>query len=381
MLMKHPLWILNSALLLLVIFDVGFIYVSRQKPGARADIEPSTNIKPLKGEPVQINIAKIYEDDLFGTFKKELPSHPLGGIPPMPEPPFPKKVSVPQEPKPQFLDPLNIQLKGIIIMLNDDNGNRAIIMDNKTNKENTYRVSQMLEDAQIIQILSNKIVLLRSNGQQEVLYLREKDAQMDPTYVSIDNWQEVAQRISDTEFNISPREFVRRIKNLAQFIDMLDLITVYKQGKSVGCRIGNMSSNSFGKEVGLQTGDIILSINDIPATDTANRFKIYKGIIAMKPKDVISVQIRRRNEELTLHYTLKELKTDKKGTPAEPVMSAQDIREEQLRILQQKHKFAPTLKDIRETERKNMLEKGNAPIKKRPTDKINAHKAKVENKV
>lgn len=369
--MKHPLWILNSALLVLVLFAIGFILVVRQKPTFRADIEPATTIKPLKGEPVQINIAKIYEDDLFGTFRKELPSYAPGGLPAMPEPPYAKKVSVPQEPKPQFMDPLNIQLKGIIIMLNDDAGNRAIIMDNKTNKENNYNVGQTIEDAQIIQILSNKVILLRSNGQQEVLYLREKDAQVDPTYVSIDNWRDVVQKISDTEYYISPTQFVHRVKNLGQFIDMLDLITVYKQGKSVGCRIGNIGANSFGKEIGLQTGDIILTINQTPATDTAQRFKIYKDIIAMNPGDIITVEVKRHNDTLHFNYVLKELKQEKKSPFAEPPMTAADIREEQLRILQQKHKLAPTIKDMRDQERKNMQLKGKAPEKKLPQKKLN----------
>jgi type II secretion system protein C len=376
--MKHPLWILNLALLTLVLFAVGFILVVRKKPVTRADLQPESTNMPLKGEPVQINIAKIYEKDLFGTFHRDLPALSPGGLPPMPEAPFPKPVSIPQEPKPQFLDPLNIQLKGIIIMLNDDSGNRAIIMDNKTNKEVTYHVGQMIEDAQIIQILSNKIVLLRSNGQQEVLYLREKDAQVDPTYVTLDSWHDVVQKASDTEFYISPTQFTNRVKNLAQFIDMLDLITVYKQGHSVGCRIGNLRENSFGKEIGLQTGDIILSINGIPATDTAQRFKIYKGIIAMKPNDLITVDLSRHNQEMTLHYMLKELKPVRKGS-AEPTMSAQDIREEQIRVLQQKHKFAPTLKDMREQERKNMLEKGKAPVKNVPNNKTKKQNAKVEN--
>ncbi len=376
--MKHPLWILNSALLILVFSAIGFILTTGQKPSIRTEIEPSATIKPLKGEIAQINISKIYENDLFGTFKRELPQYMAGTVPSIPEPPSPRSSTVPTQPKPQFLDPLNVSLKGIIIMLNDDGGNRAIIMDNKTSKEATYQVGQMIEDAQIIQILSNKVILLRSNGQQEVLYLREKDAQDDPAYLSIDNWTDVVQKIADTEYSINMHEFVNRVKNLSQFIDMLDLITVYKHGKSVGCHVGNIGEKSLGQELGLQQGDVILSINEVPATDTGNRFKIYKAITNMQQNDVIIAKVKRRDDEIALHYVLKDRKPDTKSTDQEyKTMSSEDIRQEKVRILQQKHKFAPTLKQIRETERQNMMQRGKTPLPD-TTQNITSDQAKAE---
>jgi type II secretion system protein C len=374
--MKHPLWILNIILLILVLFAFGFMFISRQKPKARAEIEPTGPIQPLKGEVVKINISKIYENDLFDTYKKEYPTHEPIGIIPMPEPPSPKSPVIPPIPAPQFIEPLNISLKGIIIMLNDDAHNRAIIADNKTNKEATYRVGQMIEDAQVIQILSNKVILLRSNGQQEVIYLREKDAQRDPVYVSIDNWEDVIQKISENEFTVSPREFVARIPNLGQFIDTLDLITVYKQGTSFGCRVGNLAEKSLGKELGLQTGDIITSVNNIPALDTKQRFEIYKIISEMNQGDSITATLLRGGQEITITYILKDFKPAK--VEGAPTVTSQDIREEQLKILHQKHKFAPTLKQIRDNERKNMLHKGKAPASQK---KENNEKNKIEKKL
>lgn len=55
-----------------------------------------------------------------------------------------------------------------------------MIADNKTNQEGTFKVGDTVQDAQLIRIFSNKIILLRNNGQQEVLYLREQDAKLIP---------------------------------------------------------------------------------------------------------------------------------------------------------------------------------------------------------
>jgi len=370
--MKHPVWILNSALTILLCLVLGFMFLSRQKPPAREDIEPSNVGMPSKGETVKVNIHTIYENDLFGTYKKELPPT-IADQTTLPTPPSPKPVTVPPVTTPQFMDPLNITLKGIIIMINDDTKNRAIIADNTTNKETIYKIGQTIQDAQLIRILSNKVIILRSNGQQEVLYLREKDAKIDPAYAVQSDWHDVIQKVSDTQYNVNPQEFVARVKNLAQFIDMLDLITVYKQGKSIGCKIGTMATNSFGSELGLQNHDLVVSINDIPATTTDERFKIYKDVTSAQSDALVTVKILRENQEMTLQFTLKDWKqkkTQNQGATSQAQPQAQpqtvvqmaptgdELKDKQMRSLRQRHTFAPTLQEIRAKERENMLQNG-----------------------
>lgn len=361
--MKHPIWILNSTLALLLIFASGFIILAWQKAPAREDIEPNTVALPLKGEVVKVNIHNIYENDLFGTYKQELPTLLPGQVAPMPPPPTAKSISIPPLPVTQFLDPLNITLKGIIILLDDDSNNRAIISDNTTSKEVTYQVGQAIQDAQIIRVLSNKVIVLRSNGQQEVLYLREKDAKMDPAYTAQSDWHDVIKKISDTQFEINAQEFVARVKNLAQFIEMLDLITVYKQGKSIGCTIGSSASSTLGTELGLKHNDTITSINGTAATTTAERFKIYKDIIAMQTNNTINVTLLRHQQEITLQYTIKDFKdaaaqTNKPAIIVSKDLSADQLREKQTQSLRQQQRLAPTLQEIRAKERANMLQNG-----------------------
>lgn len=374
--MKHPVWILNSALLVYICFALCFILFSRQKPPAREDIEPSGLVAPLKGEGVTVNISKIYENDLFETYRKEIPLLEPGALTPIPAPPMPKGVVVPPIPVPQFLDPLNVTLKGIIVMINDDSKNRAIISDNKTNKETTYKIGQTIEDAQLIRILGNKIIFLRSNGQQEVLYLREKDAKHDPAYVHNKNWSDVIQKINDEIYYISPQEFVARIADLGEFIDKFDLLSVYKQGKSIAARIGRNADSSLVAALGLSIGDIVLSINGIPAGTNADRSSIYKKIIDMAPNDKVIVKISRARKEMTIDYTLKEFKTKAKdlssGAQAATVemqMPYEQLRNEQLESLKDRHKFAPTIDEIREKERANMMRNGRSTSVQHPKDK------------
>lgn len=365
--MKHPLWILNISLLALLIVALGFILLSRPRVPSIADITPEITTKPLGAETISVNITKIYEDDLFGTYRKEMPAYQPGALPPLPEPPIAKPVSVPPVPTPQFLEPLNITLRGIIIVLSDENDNRAIIADNKTNKEATYHVGQKFEDAQLIRILNNKIIFLRSNGQQEVLYLREKDAKLDPAYAFNNHFDDVVQKITESQFNVSPREFINRIKNLAQLIDLLDLTTVYKDGKNYGTRVGQAGSNSIGSALGLLHGDIVMQVNGIPATNTSNRFAIYKQIENLKENDTITVKIQRGGTAVTLRYTLKEFRpstvSKSERVPSTTTVTREEttsvdwLKEEQLKSLESRRKLAPTVNEIHEQEKKALLQK------------------------
>lgn len=365
--MRHPLWILNSALLFLFIIIVCFMVIMRVDVPASEPIEASGYVKPLPKKVSEVNIRKIYENDLFGTYhpSQEAPTEP-NYIAPAPPPPAPRPAHVPPEPKPQFLEPLKITLKGIIIIGSDDTKNRALISDTKTNKEGSYKVGDIIEDAQLIKIFSNKVLFLRPNGQQEVLYLRPKDAQLDPAYAQISGWKGITQKLADNQYVVNTKEFIFRINNLGQFIDLLDLTTVYQQGKSVGCKIGTLQDNSFAYELGLQSGDIIFAINGIPVIDTPSRMAIYKQVTAMKTKEVILVELMRNNRSFTIQYIIGQNNADDVNSLDQQLTTIRgntvgQVTQEQVKTMQERHKFAPTLHDIRSRERKMMMDKGKAP--------------------
>ncbi len=284
--MRHPLWILNSALLLLLIIAAGFTFVAQVEVPEREKITPSDGKKNILKPTKKINIADIYTNDPFGITveKPKEATQPPAPIEPPPAP-EPAQIHIPPQPEPTFKDPLNITLKGIIMVTNDDRKNRAIISDNTTSKESLYKVEDVVEDARLIKILNNKVIFLRANGQQEVLYLRHKDAELDPVYTPLSSWNEIIEQVNNTTYLVHMYLFTDRVKNLAQCIDLLDLITVYQKGKSVGCRVGLVGEHSLGKALGFEAGDIIMSVDGIPATDTEQRLKIYKKIISLKAKE------------------------------------------------------------------------------------------------
>ena len=309
--MVQPFWMINSSLLIACLIAIGTACFLTIKVPERIDIEPVLYSTPKKEQHVAINIRHIYEHDLFGTFKKEIPQKPVPekiALPP--EPPMPQKVTIPEKPKNNFLEPLNITLKGIIIST-EESKNHAFIADNKTTQEGVYKIGDTIQDAQLIRIFNNKIILLRNNGQQEVLYLREQDAKADPSFTKINDWNTSIKRISGNQFQIFPFPFLKRIETLPHFIEMLNLTTAYQKGVPIGLRIGNSEENSVGFALGLLPGDIITSIYNIPSTTILNRVEIYNKIIKMELPGTIDVLFLRNGRSNHYTYTIDEMKHEK----------------------------------------------------------------------
>lgn len=361
--MKHPFWIINLGLLSLVLAAFAFIYISTSKIPSRVDIEPP-QLSPRKELKVAINIKKIYEDDLFGTYVKELPQMKrLESTIPFPEPPAQQKIVIPALIEPEFLDPLQVTLKGIIVVGSNDSKNRAMVQDNKTMQEGTYKVGDLIQDAQLIRIFKNKIIFLRLNGQQEVLYLREQDAKTDPAYSIAHEWDTVIKKTGDNAYLINPKSFVEQIKNLTECIDLLNATTAYQQGQSLGLRIGNLTKSPFGGLMGLQNGDIIKSINNIPAQTTEERLAIYKNIVSLKAGNTVSIKLIRKNREVVITYTLEDFiatAEQEKNSLEEKQETAFLFHKKNENLKQQHYAFSPTIDKIKKADHQMMFQKGNS---------------------
>lgn len=363
--MRHPYWILNSSLAILVITAFLFVLFFRQTVPSREPIDVDFSQGITKQDQLKININKIYENDIFDTYKKPTADlvQAVKEIP-LPLPPQPVTPKIPEAPKIEFLDPLNITLKGILVVSQDEQKNRAVIQDNETTRETVYKVGNMILDAQLIKIFTNKVVFLRSNGQQEVLYLREKDAATDPVYASLSNWSKIIKHVDDFYHVINPITFSERIQNISQFIDALDLTTAYNKGQSIGCRVGNVKKDSLGAALGLRSGDIITAAENIPALDTQHRFQIYKKIIAKKLHEPIIVKVLRNQIPVNLVYVMEEFDSADRSellSPAQDLQEKQILQEKQLKALQERPKLLSSAQDVKKRERKNMLAQGKKP--------------------
>ena len=366
--MKQPLWAINSSLLIFTILgQLAYLFLHIPIP-RRAPLEPTKiSMADTKVSPT-IDIVKIYGiNDLFETYTPEIIASKViePDIPIMPQVPNIIPLTIPIEAPKVFIPPLPVTLKGVMYMHDNPTKSVAIVQFQNSKEELNYHVGQLINDAQILKIYPNRIIVVRSNGQKETLYLREDDAEKS---FFKENSKEILSLIIPTSpgiYKILVKPFITYVKNLGEFIDLLDLTTVYQKGKSIGCRVGKAEKDSLGAKLGFMYDDIIQKIDNLPITDIASRVLAFDHIMTKKINDDIVVQVQREKQTIILKYELieesdhhiKNIGTNKSknNIPIDPQFMY-NIEEEQKKLLAQKVKFAPTAHQLEIEERKRMLQ-------------------------
>ena len=285
--MKSPLWIVNSILALLFFAMLIFIIVSFKSLYEKPRVAPlkitQTTAPLIKQEAKAQDRRSIYDEhDLFGTYSPSIiPVQPVEQtVPPVPPPPIPLPVKPIPQPVVQFLDPLPVRISGIIYSSNDAKS-QVTVINNNTRKSESFKMGDKILDAHIIRIFPRKIIIVRSNGQQETLFMYTADAQAELKAMQEVSWTDVVQMQRPSSYLVNPTTFASRIISLANLIEMLDMTTAYTNNKSVGIRIGNMEPQSIGYALGFLPGDMITKVVNLAPTTTAQRMKIYNAIIQL----------------------------------------------------------------------------------------------------
>ena len=202
-----------------------------------------------------------------------------------------------------FLPPLQLNLKGTIISSNLKN-NFAFIENIRSKEEKSYFIGDVIEDSQLIFIGKNKVVLIRSNGQQENLYIN-KNSENEEEIISRIPWKSIIS-IKENNIEIDATLLSKRVLSIGEFLDELDIVTFYENGNAIGCQIGNDSITSLVNALNLKSGDIILSIDNISTAYAESRVEIYKKLITEDYENSknINVLILRDGKEILYKYNI-----------------------------------------------------------------------------
>lgn len=303
--MRPPLWIVNSVLLTLLILCLCLMLVCQPNIPQAASLLPK-NSRVTSANITPVNLKSIYEDDIFKThisntdaiFEAEKNLQ-------IPTPPTYQAPVLEQLSAPVFLEPLPITVTGIMTFGSEE-FNRVILRDQRDQTERAYTIGDDLEDAQILRILPNKILIIRANSQQETLFLREQDVISDLDLIEPD-WSLFIKPVEPNLYQINGPELGQAVKNLGNLIDLLNLITAYKAGISIGVKIGSNTNSMLVSKLGLSSGDLLLSVNDITLDNTNNRLNAYNLITKNQVSEIV-LKLIRNQQDLKITYQVKYTK-------------------------------------------------------------------------
>lgn len=355
--MKHSFWLVNSLLLLLLCCTITFMFFSQQRVNYAFSLEPQMPLALQSYTTNTVQTKLIYENDLFNTYQKTFaavtqPNYVENTLPQPPSAIAPEKATVAQK---KFLPSLKIKLRGIIAV-NDQSANKIIVADEQTQEQKSYGIGATVEDGLLIKIFPNKAVFLRSNGQQETLYLNDHDIEEDAIISQQKKyWVNVIQHLKDNSYILDHEALIKSIKNIGILFDLLNITTLYDNGDTKGLRIGGVTSNSFGNYFGFHSQDLVTHCCDIPLTSLKQQVKCYDMLATKKFEDTITLTVERNGKPLTLSYRLQDLQdpfdtsikeTKTKGQNANAVHE-EELNRERIKLLKKKYKFAPTAQDLR----------------------------------
>ncbi len=301
-----PLWILNGILFFTYLLSTVFLMVMQPQMPTKKRLQVTNTQRAIDTSLSKVNPTLVYENDLFGTFVKPKINEPKQKIKELLTAPRPPET---QEPDPlirqpaKFLPPLEIKLKGVL-----HNSNtmftRAIIEEVKTKAEHILKVGDRIEDADLIKLEKNKAIFVRSNGQQEIIFISKEEAKQDPLFQGDAIWKEVIipSETTPNVYEIETPTFIEQISNIAQLLDTLDITTAFSHGENMGLRVGKIYKQSLGNALGLQTGDVIVRINNIEPTTTRARLEIFNSIKNAGLNQEIVLQVLRNEENLILSF-------------------------------------------------------------------------------
>lgn len=333
------------------------MFFSQQHVSTRFSLEPEIPVVALETSTPPVDIGLIYENDLFNTYQKtySAPVQPTYVESPLPQPPFPVMPEKLITPSKKFLPQLKIKLKGIIA-LDDQSLNTVIISDEQTREQKSYKIGDTIEDALLIKIFSNKAIFVRSNGQMETLYLNENEIDEDIIVTQQKKyWVSIVKKIQENSYILDHKALAKCVKNLGVFFDVLDITSVYEKDMMQGFKVGNISTQSLGHYLGLESGDIITHILDIPVDSLHRQKECYQKVCAKKFQENINITLKRKNSDVTITYKLEDLKDPFDTSLNSPVpikdkpkkLSDEDLQQERIALLKRKYKFAPTAQDLK----------------------------------
>lgn len=299
--MTQRIWILNSSLLGLAAISLITMVILRQTPPVfRKKAAATTATTPAKTTPT-LNLDAIIQNDIFGlsspakktaqkqTFSLEMPAFKEPSTTP------------PAEAKPNELaPPLNLSISGIILAA-EEAKSIAMLID-ESGKEKMCHLGEKFQDAVVVKISKNKVTLLRESGQQETFFLRKEENLSNPGKTADTRWKLVVQKKEDTTYILDPLLFVHEVPSVGDFMDALGLIPSYRNNELAGLKVTKVAADSLAAAMGLQSNDVITSVNGISLKDAQSRIAIYDDLVDGDAQKPITASLLRGQETVTLTY-------------------------------------------------------------------------------
>lgn len=194
---------------------------------------------------------------------------------------------------------LNLKLWGTI--QSTDGDSCAIIEDSSSKSQQLYKIGDKIKNSTIKMILREKVVLT-VDGVDEILQM-EKIDRASGTSKGFSSGRGNSGPGNQRNIPIDRREVESAMGDINNLMRQISVKPHISDGKPDGIAVASVQPNSIFKKAGLQSGDVILSID-------GKEIKTFEDVMGMyeslKTSSRIEMQVKRGDTPVSLVYNLSE---------------------------------------------------------------------------
>lgn len=200
---------------------------------------------------------------------------------------------------------LNLKLWGTI--LSDGSDSRAIIEDSSSKSQQLYKIGDKIKNSTLKMILREKVVL-SVDGADEILQMEKSDkksASSSRIASSGRNSQryDMPPRHDEKEIPIDRSEVESAMGDVSNIMRQISVKPHITDGKPDGIAVSSVQPNSIFRKAGLQSGDVIMSVDGREIKTFEDAMGMYESL---KSSNRIEMQVKRGDTPVSLVYNINE---------------------------------------------------------------------------
>jgi len=297
--LRRSFWVLDLSVAVVCALFMGRVVASYIYPAPAVDSDtnnPSAEARQiLFPHPAPVETEHLAKSGIFGagSFKSQV----VEPAPPPPPPPPPSDGVTESE--------LNLELKGTVY---DPNPSlrRAIIENKKLRTGDlVYSVGDEVSPEVVVSEIWWRRVILDERGKRTYLEWNPEEEEEQPTRVAAapPRPATVPERaVVPRTIELSREDMLGRGEELLALRDSVNVIPYEEHGRVVGLQVNNLGDSAIAKEMGIEEGDVIQTINGVRLTDTA---KAFEALEKFSNASMIRIGLTRGGRRTFVTYRLK----------------------------------------------------------------------------
>ncbi|WP_457625162.1 PDZ domain-containing protein [Persephonella sp.] len=143
--------------------------------------------------------------------------------------------------------------------------------------------------------IKKREVILQSRSKRYILTV-------EPADIKPSGRHKVSSDVSEEVIKVDKRFVQEKTEDIGKLLKDVLLVPEIKNGETVGFRFRYIKPKSVLYKLGLRSGDLIISVNDMPVRTAEEAFKIYN---MLRNEEYVKVVIERRGKRKVLTYEIR----------------------------------------------------------------------------